>query len=92
MEFTSNCLSHQVVRMQMMFMMSPILTMYTLYTLYTPVHTVHNVSPCRQDADDVHDEPDPDHVGGAQAARPVADGVRSGGHREHEGVTHADLR
>ena len=51
-----------------------------------------SVSPSCQDADDVHDEPDPDHVGGAQAARPVADGVRSGGHREHEGVTHADLR
>ena len=35
------------------------------------------ISPSCQDADDVHDEPYPDHVGGAQAARPVADGVRS---------------
>ena len=62
-----------------------------VYTLYTPVHTVHTVSPCCQDADDVHDEPDPDHVGGAQAARPVADGVRARGHWQHEGVAHTNL-
>ena len=47
--------------------------------------------PCGQDADDVHDEPGPHHVPGAQAARPVADGVRTGRHRKHEGIAHTNL-
>ena len=48
-------------------------------------------SPGCKDADDVHDEPSPDHVPGAQAARPITDGVRPRGNRQHEGVTHTNL-
>ena len=48
-------------------------------------------SPGGQAAHDVHDEAGPDHVPGAQAARPVADRVRPRGDRQHEGVTHTNL-
>ena len=50
------------------------------------------ISPGCQDTDDVHHEPGLHHVSRLQVAGAVADGVRASGHREHEGVTHADLR
>ena len=49
------------------------------------------MSPCCQDAENVHQEPSPHHLSCLEAAGSVADGVRSSGHRQHEGVTHTHL-